>query len=219
MLRSIMWLSLALCLPALSGTAFAQGVPAGCGPFPWTDSCCPPPPAPPIRRTVQVDVPIPSAPAPACLPTGVCPTTCYPPPCAPPCPTRPVEVKVDVRVRPVPCGAQPPDSQLCGDPLRPLFGIVAATMAAPIRILQCVLPPPPIPRLPLGCMAPSPGCFSPGCPPMSVSCCAPPAPPPCKVRPTCAPASYANAPACSPALPGNFPYQQGRPALRGGAAR
>jgi hypothetical protein len=94
---------------------FCQGIP-GCYPqtFPTINPCMPSRPAPPISRTVQVDVPVPCVPShcgPAVsYPPNPCgPLVCAPPYCAPPQPTRPVQVRVDVVVRtekPQPCVPQ-----------------------------------------------------------------------------------------------------------------
>jgi hypothetical protein len=85
---------------ATSVSGICQGIPA------WYRTPCPPPKPcvsspPPTRfsRTVQVDVPAP------CPPRFCGPAACYgnqfgPPSCRPPCPTRPVNVRVDVVVRP-----------------------------------------------------------------------------------------------------------------------
>jgi len=149
-------------------------VPGGCyyGPSPAGKPCAETRPAPPLTRTVQVDVPVPCAPV-TCLPVSSCaPYPCCPPVCSPPRPTRPVQVRVEVRVRPEPCGPQPRDTKLCADPLLPVFGLVAATMAVPIRILEAVLP------------------FPDRCPPLRPLCG-----PACPL-PFCAPA-----PVCTPTMP------------------
>lgn len=102
-----------------------QMIPVSCPPP------CPPPnrPVQPITRTVQVEVPVP------CAPVG-----CGALACSPPCQSQPVRVKVDVRVRPEGCSPRTPDTALTSDPLRPLFGLVAGTLAAPFRVLESVLP-------------------------------------------------------------------------------
>jgi hypothetical protein len=83
----------------------------------------------PVTQTVQVQVPVP------CGPAG-----CGAPTWSPPCSPQTVKVRIDVRVRPAACGTQPSETALTSDPLRPLFGLVAATMATPFRVLETVLP-------------------------------------------------------------------------------
>jgi len=121
---------------------FCQGVP-GCypQPLPAMKPCAPNRPAP-ISRTVQVEVPVPCAPT-ACGGPMLCPPQpCGQPACAPPSPTRPVQVRVDVVVRPEPCARRPPVPEGCLDlgPMAPLVGLVAGIMAVPIRILETVFP-------------------------------------------------------------------------------
>jgi hypothetical protein len=83
----------------------------------------------PVTQTVQVHVPVPCG-------TAACGTPTW----SQPCPPQTVKVRIDVRVRPAAYGPQPSDTALTSDPLRPLFGLVAATMAAPFRVLETVLP-------------------------------------------------------------------------------
>lgn len=130
--------------------AWGQSVP-GCYP-----RFCPLPPAmlgkaqgEPIRRTVQVDVPIPCTPMacppggayqpPAGIPTRACQLNlCYPPLS----PTRPIEVNIDVRVRPEPCRPPEPARPARRDfgALGPIIGMAAATLTVPIRLLESVFP-------------------------------------------------------------------------------
>jgi len=122
--------------------SFGQNIPA-CypSPFPAVRSRDMGRSAPPIGRTVQVDVPVPCAPV-GCGPVMPYPAhPCCPPVCAPP--TRPVQVRVDVRVQPEPYGQQPPDDRVCRDygGLGPVIGLAAATLALPIQILEGIVPP------------------------------------------------------------------------------
>jgi hypothetical protein len=143
MMHITIFLSLFIMLLATSGPALGQGIP-GCypPPFPATQPCAASRPAPPITRTVQVDVPVPCPPVGCSAPMPYPAYPCGPPACASPCPTRPVEVRIDVRVRPEPCGQKPPIPQGCLDlgPMRPVVELVAATMAVPIRVLEMIFP-------------------------------------------------------------------------------
>jgi len=184
-----------------------QGIP-GCypQPYPALKPCTPSSP-PPISRTVQVDVPLPCGPV-------VCgaPMPCPPNPCAPP-PPRPVQVRVDVVVRPEtpkPCPA--PQAFCCENPpvFEPIFcaaaALVQSLIAAPLglgeRLMGHPVPSPlPIPqpvacwRMPCATVAP---CFQPPqspCPP-PVRCV--PQGPPVKTRPVCAPGSKGMPPSYGP---------------------
>jgi hypothetical protein len=207
---------------------FCQTV-AGCYPqcVPPVQPCpvSRPAPPPPITRTVQVDVPLPCAPAPCGPPMACPPQACAPPMCPLPCPTRPVQVKIDVRVRPEPCGQQRPDQDICRDygALAPLIGVTAAIMSAPIRLLERMFPGPCLRRPPQSPCGPygapphwgfppaPPAGFVPGCPMPScapVPLCEPPMPVPayqkCVPRPACGAVMQ---PACPPYPPG--PYAVG----------
>lgn len=164
MVRFTIFISLLALLVGSGAPAFGQGVP-GCYPVfcPPPPKCEPKPRVEPIRRTVQVDVPVPCAPM-VCLPPVMCPPVgcmprmmcrpnpCCPPPCPPPCPTRPVEVKIDVRVRAEPCGQPQPERKECRDfgALGPVIGMAAATLSVPIRVLEGIFPGP------IRCAAPGP---------------------------------------------------------------
>lgn len=214
----ILGLFIASCLSSSSG--LCQGVP-GCfpRPYPPAQQCTGPRPEPPITRTVQVDVPMPCPPAP-CGPPMVCrPHPCAPPVCAPPpCPTKPVQVRVDVVVRPEAPKRCAPQTFCCENP--PVFepilcqaaGLIHALIAAPLGLgerfmghpVPNALPvPTPMPFWRLqaarctSCAQPPPitPCYQP-CPPPAR--CALPGPP-VKVRPSCVPVS---ARACPP----NGPY-------------
>jgi hypothetical protein len=170
-----------------------------------------PAPPPPITRTVQVDVPVP-CPRPLCAPQACPPSPCGPTACPPACPTQPVQVRIDVRVRPEPCGAQRPDQNVCLDfgPLGPVIGIAAATMAIPIRLLETLFPGPGWRRLPQAVCGPY------GAPPYSP--CVPSMPIPayqkCVPLPTCGPPIqpvYLQRPQAAACSPGSG---QHRPLLR-----
>ncbi len=95
--------------------------------------------APPISpRTVQVDVPVPCAPA-ACGPVMLnSPNPCGPLVCAPPRPIQPVQVRVDVVVRPESPKPCPPINLKCEKPpvFEPFFyqaaGIIDSLIALPL---------------------------------------------------------------------------------------
>jgi hypothetical protein len=147
MLRCSVWLWCAFLVIVTCGSGLCQGIPGCLPPFiPSPQSCAvsSPAPPPPITRTVQVDVPVPCSPV-CCGPVMPCqPNPCAPPVCAPPCPTQPVQVRVDVRVRPEACVQQRPDQNVCRDygALGPIIGMSAAIMSAPIRLLERMLPGP-----------------------------------------------------------------------------
>jgi hypothetical protein len=105
MVRCAFFFSLILLLAGATD-GFSQGI-GGCypPPVPVVNPCGPQRPAPPITRTVQVDVPVPCAPSPCGQAMAYPPNPCGPPVCALPCctppqPTQPVQVRVDVVVRP-----------------------------------------------------------------------------------------------------------------------
>jgi len=209
MMRITTFVGFFIILFATSVPAFCQGIP-GCysPPLPGVNPCVTSYPAPPINRTVQVDVPVP------CPPVG-----CGPPPCAPPCPTQPVQVRVDVRVRPEgpkPCA---PQRFCCENPpvFEPIFcqaaGLVQSLIAAPLFLgerfmAHCVPMPLPVPtpvpcwRMPAAacapCLQPPPPtqCMAPYPNPVQ---CAPPGPP-VKVRPACVPGSARTYPPNGPFL-------------------
>lgn len=147
-------------------SCFGQAMP------PWHQRPCPPmqpwtlsPRPAAVVRTVQVDVPAP-CPQPWNAMRHGDPRRYGPPACAPQCPTRPVDVRVEVRVRPEPCGSRRPNGQECRDlgALRPLVNIFGAAMAAPIRFLESISP------LPARCHMPRPVCCPPHpCPPQGWS--------------------------------------------------
>jgi hypothetical protein len=146
MMRITIFFGLFIMLLATSGPALSQGIPA-CypGPLPAFSQCGPSRPAPPISRTVQVDVPVPCPPVSCGPPMPRPPYPCAPPVCAPPpCPTRPVQVRVDVVVRPEPCGQARLDGKECLDPgpLGPVLCGLAQILVAPIRALERCLPGP-----------------------------------------------------------------------------
>jgi len=114
MLRFTSLFSVLGLLLGFSVTAQGQGVP-GCHPAlcPPPLKCVPTPRVEPIRRTVQVDVPVP------CAPSFCRPNTCGPQPCLPGNPTQPVQVRVDVVVRPEAPKPCPPAKVVCENP--PIF--------------------------------------------------------------------------------------------------
>ncbi|AFM27750.1 hypothetical protein Desti_5147 [Desulfomonile tiedjei DSM 6799] len=206
-------------LIASATAGFSQGM-QGCYPLPVpvVNPRVPQRPAPPITRTVQVDVPVPCAPV-YCGPPMPCPPNpCAPPVCAPPpCPTRPVQVRVDVVVRPENTQPCVPQRFCCENPpvFEPFFckaaGMIQSLIAAPLCIgerfmghpVPAALPPAtPIPCWRM-CAPINPACVQPPpatrcmpvCPPVG---CAP-AGPPAKVRPSCVPISART-------YPLNYPY-------------
>ena len=178
--------SVLIVLLLASVPALSQGVP-GCypSPLPSVNRCLPSRPAPPIARTVRVDVPVPCAPV-VCGPALPCPQhPCARPVCAPPPPTRPVQVRVDVVVRPEAPKLCPPQRFCCENPpvFEPIFcqaaGLAKSLIAAPLflgeRLLgHCV--PVPMPALPSDAcwhmpppMCPPPAPCGPGRPPVKVT--------------------------------------------------
>jgi hypothetical protein len=181
---------------------FCQGIP-GCYPqtFPSINSCVPTRPAPPLSRTVQVDVPVP----------------CAPQACAPLQPTRPVQVRVDVVVRPEKPQPCVPQRFCCENPpiFEPFFcqgaRMIQSLLALPLcigeRLMGHPVPAPlptatPIPCWRM-CAQTGPVCVQP--PPASQ--CMPPCPP---VR--CAPpgvpvkARQVRIPVSAPTYPPNRPF-------------
>lgn len=142
-MRLYAFLCLVFLVLATGNPCFCQTV-AGCYP-----QCVPPvqpcpvnrpAPAPPISRTVQVDVPVPCPPAP-CGPVMLCPSQpCAPPVCAPPCPTLPVQVRVDVVIRPEAPKPCPQPQFKCENPpvFEPFFcqaaGLLQSLIVAPLGI-------------------------------------------------------------------------------------
>lgn len=159
--------------------AFSQGIPAA---FPYAapgmyPHCPVRQPVRPITQTVQVDVPVPCAPV-ACGPALPCPPpSCAPPVCAPPPPTRPVQVRVDVVVRPeapTPCV---PQRFCCENPplFEPIFyhaaWMLRSLVLAPLGVGESILGHG-MPRQP--CPPPVPIACPPRCsPPPYVEKCAP----------------------------------------------
>jgi hypothetical protein len=225
MLRHSVWLWCLFLVFVTCGSGLCQGIPGCLPPFiPAPQSCAVsrPAPPPPITRTVQVDVPVPCAPSP-CGPTNICapspcaPPVCQPPLCAPPQPTRPVQVRVDVVVRPeapkpcVPqrfCCENPPvfEPFFCGA-ARLIQSLIVAPLGIGERLMGHPVPVPLPPATPIPCWrmcAPtSPVCVQP--PPASQ--CMPPCPPagcapsgvPVKARQVCIPVS-------APTYPPNRPF-------------
>jgi len=211
MMRISIFFSLFIMLLATSGPALSQGVP-GCYPAspPVLGQCGPTqPPAPPVTRTVQVDVPVPCPPVGCSAPMPYPAHPCGPPACAPPPPTRPVQVRVDVVVRqerPKPCE---PQIFCCENPpvFEPIFyqaaGLVQSLIVAPLglgeRFMGHPVPLPlPVPT-PMPCWRPPaatrPPCFQ---PPPATQCIAP-SPPLARCAPPGPPAKVKAPPVCGPA--------------------
>jgi hypothetical protein len=219
MLRIVFVLSLLSMTFLPSVPAFCQGVP-GCFPPSYSPQrpCPAQRPEPPITRTVQVDVPVPCAPVPCGPPMACAPYPCAPPVCVPPpCPTKPIQVRVDVVVRPEAPKPCVPQTYCCENPpvFEPIFcraaGLVQSLIAAPLGLgerfmghpVPTALPvPQPVPcwrmcgRQPAPCYQPPPVARPMGPCPQPVRC-APPQPP-AKCRPTCAPISARK---CPPQVP------------------
>ncbi len=210
--------SISLCFVFIFSSSlmgFCQGIPQWCPPDRYrSNPCVQRPTVRPIVRTVQVDVPAP-CPTVSCGPALPWrPHPCAPPTCAPPPPTRPVRVRIDVRVRPESCGQGQHAQVGCRNfgALTPFMELMRRALAAPINILEtmcpgmprCGMPPPPCG--PPSCM-PSPCGPAPMCPP------APCGPMPCRYpqKVKCSTAGYAPCPpACGP-----YPYQVPRPMYGG----
>ncbi|AFM23457.1 hypothetical protein Desti_0731 [Desulfomonile tiedjei DSM 6799] len=134
MVRCAFFFSFILLIASVTVGA-SQGTPGAyqCS-VPVLNHCAPSRPAPPITRTVQVDVPVPCVPI--CGPAMPHPSQpCAPPVCALSCPTQPVQVRVDVIVRPA--GPQPCPPPKCENP--PVFEPFFCQAAGMIRSLL-VLP-------------------------------------------------------------------------------
>jgi hypothetical protein len=186
--------------------------------------CSPSPqqPVQPVARSVQVTVPVPAAPE-RCRPPAPFP----PHPCAPPAPPaaappRTMPVRVEVSVRPEAHDQQRlvpvfyPDPGFMGPIVSHSFGLVGATIAAPFRVAEMLIPlasPPcrPMPKcgpppsaMNCGFQRPAPPSFVPQCPvpvtrPASTCvpgiACAPPGPSMAPLPPAAGPAP------CQPFIP------------------
>jgi hypothetical protein len=183
-------LSLVLILAsALSGICQCVQAPCPMGCY-QPKPCVVRPSPPPMVRTVQVNVPVP-CPTPTCgMPRRCPPHPCAPPVLAPTCPTRPVNVRVEVRVRPEAPKPCIPKRYCCMNPpvFEPIFcqaaRMVRSMMVAPLRIGEGILGhgvrrPPCSPPIPIDC----PSCPVAPCPQLVRSCgpipyqCIPPCPP------------------------------------------
>jgi hypothetical protein len=146
--------------------------------------CVVKPSPPPIVRTVQVNVPVPYPPPTCGMPLRCPPHPCAPPVLAPPCPTRPVNVRVEVRVRPEAPKPCVPKRYCCMNPpvFEPFFcraaGMLGSILAAPLCIGERFLGhgtarPPCPPPIPIECSAcpvtPRPP-FVGGCGPLPFQC-------------------------------------------------
>jgi hypothetical protein len=213
-------LSLFVMLFAASGLAICQGFPVAYqGSNPGVRPCAPvqpTQPAHPVARSVRVTVPVPQPPKPCMPPTCAPLPYCAPRPIAV-APSPPVPVRVDIEVRPETCDQRRPVPVVYRDPgfLGPIIshsiGLIGATVAAPFRFAEMLIPldgppqplrgpcgpppcnmngnyPPPPPRFISKCPAPITQPVSCG----PVAGCAPPGPsvaplPPCASPPPCGP--------------------------------
>jgi hypothetical protein len=218
MRRISLLLSLCTFLLAIGGSDFCLGFQQYPAP-PQTGPLCAPPQTSrsvqPVARAVQVTVPMPQPPKPYMPPRCVPPSYCPPPAAA--APSRSMPVRVDIAVRPEACDQQRPVPVVYRDPgfLGPMIsysmGLIGATIAAPFRVAEMLVPlagrscppkqpcgPPPRPQ---DCGYQGPPPFAAKCPPpitqpaalcQSVFGCAPPGPsvaplPPCAPPPACGP--------------------------------
>jgi hypothetical protein len=152
-----------LFLLANTGEAFCQTVPACRPTFPplcnRLDSRAA---AAAVTRTVQVDVPVPCPANRSAAPVMLPPQPGRGPVCSPPCPTQPVQVRIDVRVRPEAPKSCPVVRFCCENPpvFEPIFcraaQIVRSAIVAPLGLGECFLghgiPRPPCPPpIPISC--------------------------------------------------------------------
>ncbi len=161
MLRYCMWLSVVVLLVSLTTIGNCQAPqPRSWGGHPHMSFCKPPQQARPVSRTVRVDVPVPCPSTSPCAPVAACVPYSR---CAPPCPprqaTRPVNVRVDVVVRPEAPKKCVPKRYCCENPpvFEPFFcraaNMLGSMIVAPLclgeRFLGHGFPrqpcPPPIP--------------------------------------------------------------------------
>ena len=170
-----------------------------------------------VARTVQVAVPAPRPTQPAAPPAcGPFPSLC-PSVSSQPKDTRPMPVRVEVAVRPEGPEQRNPVPVVYRDPgfLGPMLhygvGLVGATVAAPFRVAEMLLPVQ-APQTPSTCQPSRPqGCRAPVSPPSFVPLCSAPArmTSPCLPSVGCAPPAPAVAPlppcagppSCGPYLP------------------
>ncbi len=152
--------------------------------------CGPSRSVPPVTRTVQMDLPVPCAPV-NCGPAMLClPRPCVPPVCAPPPPTRPVQVRVDVVVRPEASTPCVPQRFCCENP--PLFEPIFCHAAWMLRSI--VLAPLGVGESILGHRIPRQPCL----PPIPIAC--PPAFPPPSYVEKCAPIAAQGMAPCLPSM-------------------
>jgi hypothetical protein len=186
---------------ATCNSGFCQGVPRcypACVP---NAQPCPinrPAPTPPITRTIQVDVPVPCAPV-SCGRA----MTCQPYPCALACPPQPVNVKVEMIVRPEVPQPCPPQTLCCENPpvFEPIFCQAAALLqsliVAPLAMGEMFMGHPVPSPLPVPCPMPcwrQPAAMCPPCFQLLPSnrCVVPG--PRAKVRHSCVPVSASTHP-------------------------
>jgi hypothetical protein len=220
MSRMSVWLGVVGLLLASSAVGLCQvpqpafpGYPVGVNP------CKPQPRPEPVTSTVQVNVPLP------------------PNPCAPPCghpgqrcgfgcafqPSQPVNVKVEVVVRPEAPKPCVPQTFCCENPpvFEPIFcqaaGLVQSLIAAPLALGEMFMAHPvpmplPVPT-PVPCWRIPVATCSPCCqPPSATGCMEPPYPPQVRCAPPGPPSQAKSHPVCGPGtarmLPLSGPYPQ-----------
>ena len=189
MVRVTLFFTLFVMLLGASGSAICQSIPPSYpGNYPAVRPCAPRQAVQPVARSVTVTVPMPQPPRlcgpPQYAPSPYCQPLCGPPLCAPSrccqppaatAPARPMPVRVDIAVRPETCDQRCPVPVVYRDPgflgpiIRNTVGLVGATIAAPFRVAEMLLPldPPCPPRrqcappCPVNCGYPQ---FAPKCP-------------------------------------------------------
>lgn len=224
MVRFALWIVSALMVCASSLPGLCQGLPV-CPPitFQAVNPCEQRPAVRPINRTVEVQVPVPCPPLVCAVPAPCPPYHCGPPPCPPPCPTRPVEVRVNVVVRPEgPKPCEPPKVVRENPPVLEPFFYQAALMLrslvlAPLGlgeallgherpvVRQIVACPPPVPMCPPGFQPPP---VVSKCRPLAMQCapaCAPPGQDALRQPPVAAARPWGQVPARSFPSYGPFP--------------
>ena len=176
---------------------------------PWSPGYPPPPQAAgsgatkPVAKTVNVTVPIFTPPPTRCPapPIMQCPQL-QGPPCWTPPVSKPRPVKVGISVRPDLCDRLDLAPVVYRDPgfFKPMISsavcLVGATVAAPFRLLETLIPVDVRPNC--GPPVPPPGCLPPAPPPPVIGRCGPP---PCVGPPVCAPGGPSVAPLPQKAVP------------------
>jgi len=165
----------------------------------------------PVAKTVNVTVPISTPPPTFCAapPIMQCPPI-QGPPCWTPPVSKPTPVRVEVSVRPDLCDRPDLAPVVYRDPgfFKPIIAsatcLVGATVAAPFRLLETLIPVDVPPNC--GPPVPPPGCLPSTPPPPVTGRCGPP---PCVGPPVCAPGGPSLAPlprktacpTCGPVIP------------------